>query len=297
MILVVGATGFIGSHLVRRLHAEGRPLRALVREPARAEFPKEVEVVVGDVTEPSTLGPAMTGVDVVVHTAAIVANVKEPYRGAYDAVNRVGTENLVTAAKQAGVQRFVLQSGMDTRPGAPGSYMATRWGMEEAVRTSGLAYTILQPSVIFGDGAPFVVELAKLARVFPVVPAIGGSGVMFQPIWIEDVVGCLVRSIDDDALLGAAHPIGGGEQVSFRQIIQAIGRAMGKSRTTLPLPVPIARLQAALMNAVLPHPPLTPASIELFTLNQTTDLDSVERRFGFRPRGFSEHLAAHGITG
>jgi uncharacterized protein YbjT (DUF2867 family) len=297
MILVIGATGFIGKHLVRRLEADGTQLRALVRDPARADLPDRVEIATGDVTKPSTLDAAMDGVDVVVHAAAIVANVKEPYRGAYDAINRLGTENLVAAAKKAGVRRVVLQSGMDTQPARPGSYMATRWAMEEAVRGGGIPYAILQPSVVFGDGAPFVTELAKLARVFPVVPAIGGSGVMFQPIWVEDVVGCLVRCLEDDRLLASAHPVGGAEQVSFRQIIQAIGRAMGKRRTTLPLPVSIARVQAALMNAALPHPPLTPASIELFTLKQTTDLDSVERPFGFKPRGFTEHLAAHGLAG
>jgi len=296
-VLVTGANGFIGSHLVRRLASSGRSVRAMVRSRDRVDLPDGVEVVQADVTKPETLGPAVEGVTVVVHAAALVANLKEPYRGAYQAVNLRGTTSLVEAALAAKVERFVLLSGMDTQPGNVGSYMATRWGMEEAVRQGGIPYVILQPSVLFGDGAPFVTELAKLARMFPVVPAIGGGGVMFQPIWVEDVVSCLVACLDRSDLLGGAYPIGGAEQVSFRQIIEALGRAMGKHRTTLTLPVPVARAAAACMTAVLPHPPLTPASIELFTLNQTTALDTVYRDFGLEPRGIVAHLSEHGLAG
>jgi uncharacterized protein YbjT (DUF2867 family) len=295
-VLVTGANGYIGSHLVRRLASAGQSVRAMVRSRDRVDLPDGVEVVQADVTKPETLGPAVEGVTVVVHAAALVANLKEPYRGAYQAVNLRGTQSLVEAAQRAKVERFVLLSGMDTQPGKAGSYMATRWGMEEAVRQGGIPYVILQPSVLFGDGAPFVTELAKLARMFPVVPAIGGGGVMFQPIWVEDVVSCLVACVDRPDLLGGAYPVGGAEQVSFRQIIQALGRAMGKHRTTVTLPVPVARAVAACMMAALSHPPLTPASIELFTLKQTTELDAVHRDFGVEPRGFVTQLSPTGIV-
>ena len=296
-VLVTGANGFIGSHLVRRLASSGRPVRAMVRSRERVDLPDGVPVVEADVTNPETLGPAVEGVAVVVHAAALVANLKEPYPGAYQAVNLRGTQSLVEAARRARVERFVLLSGMDTKPGKTGSYMATRWGMEEAVRQGGIPYVVLQPSVLFGQGAPFTTELAKLARRLPVVPAIGGGGVMFQPIWVEDVVSCLVACVDRPDVLGGAYAVGGAEQVSFGQIIQALGRAIGKRRTTVTLPVPVARALAACMTAVLPHPPLTSASIELFTLKQTTSLDAALRAFGVEPRGLITHLTEHGLSG
>ncbi|MGH7903318.1 MAG: SDR family oxidoreductase [Candidatus Dormibacteraceae bacterium] len=296
MIVLTGAGGFVGSHLLRRLVAEGRtPVRALVREVrGGANAPPGVELVAGDLTRPATLGAALEGASAVVHAAAITADRKEPYRGAYDRANRVGTENLVTAARGAGVERLVVMSGLGTRPSKPGTYMATRWGMEEAVRGCGIPHVILQPSVLFGDGAPFVAALVRLTRRSPVLPVLGGD-VAFQPLWIEDLVSCLVRSLGDPAPLGRAIPLGGAERMRFREILSAIRGAMGAHRLLVPVPMPAARLEAALMTALLPRPPLTPAALELFQFDNATGLDSVETSFGFRPRGFLEHLSAHGV--
>lgn len=287
MILVTGATGYVGSHLLSRLAAAGLAARGLVRRPD-ARLPAGVEVARGDVTEAGTLAAALDGVEVVIHAAAITGDRKEPYRGAYERVNRQGTENLVAAARQAGVKRVVAVSGLGCRPAPAGSYMATRWGMEEAVRGGGIPYVILQPSVLFGPGAPFVGALARLARRSPVLPALGGGGTRFQPLWIEDLVTCLVASTTREELLGAAHPLGGAEILTFREILGVITSALGRRRLVVPLPLGVAGLQARVMVALLPNPPLTPAAIELFSFENATDLDSVERRFGFQPKGFRE---------
>lgn len=296
-ILVTGATGFVGAHVVRRLatNPETR-LRALVRNPATASpLPPSVECVQGNVHRSDALSVAVEGVDYLVHAAAITADLKEPYRGAYEHVNSVGTENLMTAAAKAGVQRVVLMSGLGTRPAPEGTYMATRWGMEEAVRQGGIPYVILQPSVLFGAGAPFVSALAGLARRFPVLPLLGGGQVQFQPLWIEDLVTCIQGSLGDHAPLGKALAIGGAEQLTFREVLDEICAALRVQRVMVPLPLAVARVQATVMTAVLPRPPLTPAALELFTFDNSTDLDSVERTFGFTPRGFREHLRKQGL--
>lgn len=292
MLLVTGATGFVGRHLLRRL--EGREARAMTRR-TPAGLPAGVDAVEADLTRPDTLPAALNGVDVVVHTAAITANQKEPYRGAYDAINRQGTENLVAAAKAAGVRRLVVMSGLGTKQAPAGTYMATRWGMEEVVRRSNIPFVILQPSVLFGDGAEFVAALARLIRSSPVVPVLGRADLRFQPFWIEDLTRCLVQAVTDDQLTGRAIPLGGSEQLTMREILEAIGDAMGTRRVLAPLPMAVARAQAGLMGAVLPRPPLTPATLELFSFDNATDLDACERAFGFRPRGFREHLRAHGV--
>jgi NADH dehydrogenase len=287
VILVTGANGYVGRHLVARLAAQAEPVRGLVRR-ADARLPAGVEAVRGDVTGAATLAAALDAVETVIHAAAITGDRKEPYRGAYDRVNRQGTENLVAAARKAGVKRLVAMSGLGCRPATPGSYMATRWGMEEAVRNGGIPFVILQPSVLFGPHAPFVSALANLARRSPVLPALGGGGTRFQPLWIEDLVTCLVASIAKDDLLGTAHPLGGAEILTFKEILGVIASAIGRRRLVVPLPLAVARLQARVMVAMLPNPPLTPAAIELFSFDNATDLDSVERRFGFQPKGFRE---------
>jgi uncharacterized protein YbjT (DUF2867 family) len=297
MILVTGANGFVGRHVVARLATGGKDVRAMVRDPGRFRAPASVEVATADVTRLGTLEPAVDGVDAIVHCVAITGDKKEPYRGAYDDVHRVGTENLVAAARGTGVRRIVLMSGLGTRPAPAGTYMAPRWAMEEAVRSSEIPAVIIQPSVQFGDGAEFIAALARLARRSPVVPLLGGGTLRFQPIWVEDVVSCVERALQDDALLGGAYAIGGSEYANFREVIQVICDALGKHRLLAPLPLPIARLQARLLTALLPHPPLTPATLELFSYENTTDIDAVDRVFGFHPRGFREHVREHGIEG
>jgi uncharacterized protein YbjT (DUF2867 family) len=298
MILVTGATGFVGSRLLKRLAASsrGESLRGTARSIRTEDLPAGVEAVPADVTKPETLPTALKGVTTLVHAAAITANLKEPYRDAYRLINETGTHNLMKAAGEAGVSRVVLMSGLSA-PAREGSYMATRLGMEKAVRDSGIPHVILQPSVLFGDGAEFVSALARIARLSPVLPLLGDPKLKFQPLWIEDLLRILEQSIIDDKLLGHAVPIGGPEQVTFKEVLQTICEAMSVRRLLVPLPLPIARLQARIMAAVLPKPPLTPATLELFQFDNSTSLDAVPANFGFQPRGFREHLLAYGVTG
>lgn len=297
MILVTGASGFIGTHVVRRLvETKAGPIRAMVRNRSKASALDGVDVVEADLTRPETLSPAVAGVSVVIHAAAITANLKEPYPGAYDAINRGGTENLVKAAAAARVTRIVVMSGLGTKPAPKGTYMATRWGLEEAVRKSGIPHVILQPSVLFGDGAEFIAALGRLARVSPVLPLLGGPNVRFQPLWVEDLVSCLVACVEGGPV-NTAVALGGSEYATFKEVMQTICTAMSVRRLMIPLPLPVARVQARLMAAVLRNPPLTPATLELFSFDNSTDLDAVDRHFGFHPRGFRDHLRAHGIAG
>ena len=188
LIVVTGANGFVGRHVVSRLAQAGYAVRAMVRDSVRYSPPPGVTIAEADLVRAETLTGALEGAGTVIHCAAITANLKEPYPGAYQKVNGLGTENLAVAARTAGVRRLVAISGLGTQPAAAGTYMATRWAFEEAVRNSGIPHVILQPSVQFGDGAEFIGALARLIRTSPVVPALGGGRTRFQPIWIDDVV-------------------------------------------------------------------------------------------------------------
>ncbi len=294
MILVTGGSGFVGRHVVSRLAAEGKPVRALVRNSRSVGLAPAVEVFEGDLTRPKTFRAALIGVDVLIHAAALTGDRKEPYRGAYDQVNCVGTERLLAAAKRAGVGKVVLISGLGTKPGRPGSYLSTRWAMEETVRRSGIPYVILQPSVLFGEGAAFVRGLARVVRASPLAPAIGWE-LKFQPLWIDDFSRCITAAAESQGLNGRELALGGAEQISMRELMTFIAQSLGRRAWVVPVPVFAAKLQARAMNRILSQPPLTPAAAELLNFDNTTALDSVEAAFGFQPRGFREHVSAHGL--
>jgi uncharacterized protein YbjT (DUF2867 family) len=299
MVLVTGATGYIGRHLVARLVAQEERPRCLVRNISRAAniLPAgKIEFVKGDTTSPATLETAVQGIDTIVHTAFITADHKQSAGNQYEATNVQGTANLIEAAKKAGVKRIIVLSGLGTRPDQPGSYMQGRYLAEQMVKESGLDWTIIQPSVLFGKNGPFIKGLTDLIRTSPVVPLIGGGKVMFQPIYVEDVVTVILNVLHEpERTKDKTYTIGGPAYYSFTQIIDALLHAMHKRRIKAPAPTPLVGVGAAVMEAVLPKPPLTKAAMTLFTFDNTTDLHSVERDFGFTPVSFTTYLAQQGV--
>jgi uncharacterized protein YbjT (DUF2867 family) len=299
MILITGATGYIGRHLVARLVALGERPRCLVRDIDRAKrlLPADkVELVQGATTSPDTLGVAIQGVDTIVHAAFLTADRKQSTGNAYEKTNVQGTANLIKVAKKAGVKRIIEIGGLGTKPDKPGSYMQGRYLAEKMLKESGLDWTIIQPSVLFGKNAPFIKGLVDLIRTSPVVPLIGGGKTMFQPIYVEDVVTVLIKVLQDPAgTTNRTYTIGGPAYYSFTQIIDVLLKTMHKQRIKVPAPTPLVGVGAAVMEAVLQKPPLTKAAMTLFSFDNITDLKSVERDFGFTPMSFTTYMKEHGV--
>ncbi len=299
MILITGATGYIGRHLVARLVQQGERPRCLVRDVKRAAalLPAgQVEFAQGDTTQAATLAAALQGVDTVVHAAFITADHKQSNGNHYYETNVQGTANLIKAAQAAGVTRIIEMSGLGTRPDKPGTYMQGRYQAEHMLKESGLDWTIIQPSVLFGKDAPFIKGLADLIRTSPVVPLIGGGKMLFQPIYVEDVVTVVLKVLQEPERTNhKTYTIGGPEYYTFTQIIDALLHSMHKNRIKAPAPLPLIGIGAAVMEAVLPRPPLTKAAMTLFTFDNITDINAVERDFGFTPMAFSKFLAEQGV--
>ncbi len=299
MILVTGATGYIGRHLVKRLVSQGERPRCLVRDPQRAAtiLPADkVDFVHGDTTQPSLLENAVQGIDTIVHTAFITADRKAQSGAFYEETNVHGTSNLIAAAKTAGVKRIVELSGLGTKPDKPGSYMEGRYLAEKMLIDSGLDWTIIRPSVLFGKDASFIKGLVDLLRSAPIAPLIGGGKTMFQPIYVEDVVTVLLKVLEEPTRTNKKiYTIGGPEYYSFSQIYDLLLNAMGKNRPKVYAPTFMVGIGAAVMEAVLPKPPLTKAAMTLFSFDNTTDLNSVERDFGFTPLSFKQYLHENGV--
>jgi len=298
MILVTGATGFVGRVLVARLMQEGETPRCLVRDEASARkvLPAGADLVVGNILHPETLGPAFTGVDIVVDSSFMTAERKQKGEERYQNVNVNGTNNLVDAAKRAGVKRIVVVSGLGTKQDKPGTYMQGRYLAEEAIKHSGMGWSILQPSIQFGKGSAFFKGLADLIRSVPVVTPIAGSGKEpFQPIWVEDVATCIIKQIREPQRDGHSYAVGGPEILTYSQILDLLMDTLKIHKIKVPGPKPFVLLGAALMEGLLPKPPITTAALELFKFPNATTVDAVERDFGFAPRSVREYLAQNGV--
>lgn len=278
MILITGATGYIGSHLVKRLVEQGERPRCLIRnkeKSARILPTDKIDIVEGATTRPATLPPAVRGIDTIVHAAFMTADRKEARNNRYKETNVYGTANLIKAARYAGVKRMIEISGLGTRPDKPGSYMQGRYLAERMLMDSGLDWTIIRPSVLFGKGAPFIKGLIDLIHSAPVLPLIGGGKTMFQPIYVEDVVTVILKVLaEPERTNKKIYTIGGPEYYSFEQVFNELQKALHTNRPKVYAPTPLVGIGAAMMEAVLPKPPLTKAAMSLFSFDNITDINA-----------------------
>ncbi len=276
-VLVTGAAGFVGPHVVHALRARELPVRALVRD--RARGPRLVawgaELVEGDVTDPTSLSAALAGVDTIVHLVAIIKG----SRADFERVMAQGTRNLVAAAQEAGVRRIVLASalGLDERTKNRVPYFDAKWEMEGAVKASGLEYVIFRPSFIFGKDGGALPTFVRLARFAPVTPIVGPGTQRLQPIWVEDVAEYYVRALELPEAAGRTFEIGGPDAPTWNEFWDRLKRALGSRRPSVHLPFAFMRAQAALTEK-LPGAPVTRDQLTMLELgdNVVTSPAAVE---------------------
>jgi NADH dehydrogenase len=277
MILVTGGTGFIGPHVVHALRARDLPVRVLVRDPRRATRAVAwgAEVVQGDVTDPATLPGAVRGADAVVHLVAIIKGSPADF----ERVMAQGTRDLVAAARDAGVRRFVLASalGLDERTKDAVPYFAAKWEMERAVRESGLEHVILRPSFVFGKDGGVLPTFVRLARLAPVTPIVGPGTQRLQPIWVEDLAEYYSQSIDNAAAANRTFDVGGPDAPTWNEFWDRLKRVLGSRRPSLHVPFALMRAQATVTER-LPGAPVTRDQLTMLALgdNIVTSNDAVE---------------------
>jgi uncharacterized protein YbjT (DUF2867 family) len=289
MILVTGGTGFVGGHLIRRLRKDGLPVRALARHPDRAQVLVDlgVEVVPGDIADKTSLQRAVEGIERVIHLVGII---QEAPGVTFHAVHVEGTRNIVEAAHKAGVLHFLHQSALGTRPGAKSEYHRTKWEAEELVRQSGIPHTILRSSLIYGPGDKFTVRLSEILRLSPVIPVIGSGKSRVQPIYIDDVVSCMVKAVTSDAFLNEIYEIGGPQQMTYEEVTIAIAETMGLKRPAFHLPLFFVKPMARTLEAVLPNPPLTTDQLIMLQEDNVCSMRDIHDAFGIEPVTFREGL-------
>lgn len=264
-VLVTGPTGFIGRHVVHALRAREIPVRALVRDRSHASrlVAWGAELVEGDVTDPGSLRAAVAGTDAVIHLVSIIKG----SRADFERVMAQGTRDLVAAAEEADVRRFVLASalGLNERSKEQVPYFAAKWEMESAVQESAVEHVILRPSFVFGRDGGVLPTFVRLARFSPVTPIVGPGTQRLQPIWVEDLAEHFAGALDLPAAAGRTFELGGPDAPTWNEFWDRLKRVLGVRRPSLHVPLGLMRLQATLTER-LPGAPVTRDQLRMLEL-------------------------------
>ncbi len=290
MILVTGGTGFLGRALVRQLVEQGHPVRTLIRpSPRTPDLPRgvPVEVAVTSLGDERGLRAALRGVDTIYHLAGAEfegarANILE--------TDARGTANLMHAAADSRVRRvfFVSHLGADRSSYYP--VFKVKGIAEEHIRRSGIDFTILRSALLYGPEDHFTTALARLMALSPVIFMPRDGGTLIQPLWVEDLVTCLIWSLEKPDTINQTYDVGGSEYFSFRQAVDAISSVTGRRPWYLPVPLPYLRALTVTVESAIPNFPFSTFWVDYFSYNRTCPVDIIPRVFGFLPARFAYRL-------
>lgn len=293
MILVTGAAGFIGRHLVERLLAENRPVRCLLAPEEAAQLPWEQapEVIVGSILDEETLFHAVSGAHVVIHLA------NAQWWGSPRDLERVelaGTRSLITAARAARVGRIITLSHLGASPAAAYPLLRYKGLVEDALRTSGLAYTVIRSGLVYGEDDAFINHIAMQLSVSPGVFLMPGRGeVVLHPIYIDDIVTAILRSLDVIDTVDNVIEVGGPEYITLEDLIRTVMRVTGIRRLIIGVPPYVLRWTTAITVRVMPRSLITPQWLDILAANRTARLGNVFQYFGIHPRRFEDTLLTY----
>lgn len=297
MILITGASGFIGRHLVQALTTQGLPCRVYLpswrqkRLPWDTSHKGEPEIVTGTILNEETLFQAVSGVHTIIHleNALWWGRMRDLER-----IEIAGTRQLVTAARSARVGRIVYLSQLGASPSSAYMLHRIKGQAEEIVRGSGLAYTILRPGIVYGPGDAFISHIAMMLSVNPLLFVMPGEGeVVLHPLYIDDLVRAVLVSLESLDVLDRTIEFGGMETISLADLIQTIMRVTNMPRLILPLPPYALRLITRLYNLLLPRTLMTPQWLDILATNRTAKLSNTYDYFGFQPRRLEDTLLTY----
>ena len=295
-VAVAGGSGFVGGGIAAELFARGHRVVILSRdgEVARGPLPDSVEVRAADVADADGLEQALVGIDALVIALAFKNSPMEaPRHGeTFMQVDAVGTERLVAAARAAGVRHVLYLSGAGAAPDAERHWFRAKWRAEEAIRGSGLAWTILRPTWIYGPRDVSLNRFIGFARQLQSVPMTNFGGQLLSPVFIDDIGRLAADCLIDPAAIGQVFEIGGPETLTMREVIAHALRAAGIRRPIIPGPAALIRL-GALPLTLLPSPPLTPDAVDFINQPATVDLAPLLERMPRRLTPLDEGLASY----
>ncbi len=289
-LVVLGGTGFVGSHLVPTLHRAGYRLILLSRNRARHRdlgVLPNVRIENADVYDAGVLARWLDGADAAINLVGILNERGTDGRGFRRAHVEL-TAGLLDACRVAGVRRLLQMSALRAGEGRS-HYLATRGEAEALVKASGLDWTLCRPSVIFGRGDGLYFRFARLLRFVPVLP-LARAEARFAPVYVGDVAEAMVRSLADRASIGRTYELGGPRIQTLAGIVRETVRWCGMKRLIVPLPDPLARVQAAIFD----HVPGKPFSSDNY---RSLLLDSIPSHDGLAALGIRATSAENVMPG
>ena len=280
MILLTGATGTVGTALLRRLTAEGRPVRALVRDQRRLGDQRvRVQIALGDLANPPSFRNALRAVDTVVHLAA---SIRDQPHASIEELNAVATLRLVRAAERAGVERFIFFSALNARHHSRTRFFRAKALAEEAVEASAMETTVFRPSIIYTPGDPWLTLLDRFSRL-PAVPVSGSGRAVFEPVWAEDVAAAVMHALSNGS--SSSFELVGPELLSYDDIVRVALRASHRRRRLLHVPLPIVRASLRTLRRIVgPKVFATWEEAELFEEPMVSERGTADiEKLGVRP--------------
>src|SRR6185503_595217 len=281
-VAVAGGTGFVGRHVVEALRARGHSVIVLAR--GSRGVPRGAEPVPCDLAREPVPAGALRGCDAVVNLAGIK---REDGTQTFEAVHVEATRRLLAACDAEGVRRFVHVSVVCSRPDARLAYHDTKWRAEEAVRASGLDFTILKPAVIYGPGDDMVTHLVRMLRFASLFPVVGRGESILQPVDVRDVAEAVAATLDRPRSIGGTYDVVGPERLPLAEVVRVVADGIGLNVHVVPTPLPLQRLAVRLMNAVTTQPLSTPAQLQMLVDGLYGDTKPARRDLGLVPRPFT----------
>jgi uncharacterized protein YbjT (DUF2867 family) len=295
-ILVCGGTGFVGSNIVKKIACQ-HSVRVLTRDPNKIkEKVSNVEFVVGDLFNLSTLEKAMSGCDVVINAAQFDnAPFENPKKNqTYEKVDAEGTENIVQAAKKMNVTRILYISGSGVSEEKNEPWFRAKFRAERAVKNSGMAWTIFRPSWIYGPGDRSLNRMIPMIRYSPIVFIIG-KGYQIQPVFVDDVAQMVAKSISEVKTEGQIYELGGPQRLTMKQILQIVGRVLHKQRLYISIPKMMARIGFSLAEKI-PGTVVTKSALDFITMDiriADYELKKAENDFQIQPSSLEKAIQTY----
>ncbi|MCD6386414.1 complex I NDUFA9 subunit family protein [Candidatus Sumerlaeota bacterium] len=289
-ILLTGGTGFVGTVLREELLNRGHQVRLLVRARSRHKWEHllgnpQIELIQGDVTELDTMKKASQEVEAIIHLVGIIREGHSTHES-FEYIHIRGTETVVEAAQDKGVMRIVFISALGANANARTRYLRSKYQAEQTIKNSGLAFTILRPSIIWGDNDQFSMLLRRF--ILPFLPMLipGSGGTRFQPVNVYDLTQGIVKLLPLRAAMNQIFEIGGPEQITFAEIIDRVAEDKG---VHTPLKIPVPYFIMAPITALLQGMPLFPLTLEQLKMlkeNNVTDDTRFWQITGITPRAY-----------